>query len=421
MKDKSRVTLFVCTNESGTCKLPLAMIGKAKEPRCFNRQEPPMKYFSQKKAWSDTKVMKEWWKFFLSHVRRFTKEKVLLIMDNCGPHENNLIDENNQIQVEFLPPNTTSKYQPMDAGIIALLKRGARKKYLNKLLDVFEKRTELRTTAEEIGMRPGTMGIDQGCAPHILDAMKIIGESWDNISQATIQNCWRHCNLRANDTPNVVDTNVPANAPILDRDTMQLLAGFQEMALCVDTAPVIHPSRPGVTNPAAELDEMVHAMSESLRELFLPGSMRLADDAAARSLDQMMGIWYEVEKDGNVCEMMREEVQEEMDKVLDGLEIDAFRDEDEDEDKDTASEKASRFKISGDCSEENYRHFIQSTCKLVDEIQDNGDFYDFVPEMQDLMWRMSRRRKHTQHEVQEKKKMRTVTLDSWLVKKGIEK
>ena len=34
-KNKERVTLNVCSNASGTIKLPLHLIGKAKKPRCF--------------------------------------------------------------------------------------------------------------------------------------------------------------------------------------------------------------------------------------------------------------------------------------------------------------------------------------------------------------------------------------------------
>jgi hypothetical protein len=56
MKAKDRVTLYITTNADGMDKVPLSMIGKAQEPSCFDDWQHllPTKYFSQKKAWSDS-------------------------------------------------------------------------------------------------------------------------------------------------------------------------------------------------------------------------------------------------------------------------------------------------------------------------------------------------------------------------------
>ncbi|KAL4103849.1 hypothetical protein QTP88_019184 [Uroleucon formosanum] len=63
---------------------------------------------------------------FTSWLKDWDKElgkqsrKILLIVDNAGPHSK-LIDLKN-IALEFLPPNTTSLVQPFDMGIIKNLK-----------------------------------------------------------------------------------------------------------------------------------------------------------------------------------------------------------------------------------------------------------------------------------------------------------
>ncbi|GBO31507.1 hypothetical protein AVEN_270265-1 [Araneus ventricosus] len=44
------------------------------------------------------------------------KRKIVLFIDNCTAHS--LIPEMNAVKVAFLPPNTTSKLQPLDQGII---------------------------------------------------------------------------------------------------------------------------------------------------------------------------------------------------------------------------------------------------------------------------------------------------------------
>ena len=46
--------------------------------------------------------------------------KIVLIIDNCPAHPN--VDNLKAIQLVFLPPNTTSKTQPMDQGVIRALK-----------------------------------------------------------------------------------------------------------------------------------------------------------------------------------------------------------------------------------------------------------------------------------------------------------
>ena len=49
MKAKDRITALVCTNAMGTQKLPMAIIGTAKQPRCFKIRGPAVPYFQQKR------------------------------------------------------------------------------------------------------------------------------------------------------------------------------------------------------------------------------------------------------------------------------------------------------------------------------------------------------------------------------------
>jgi hypothetical protein len=122
------VTLYITTNADGTDKVPLSMIGKPKEPHCFVNQQHllPMKYYSQKKAWSNSTVFLKWWNNFLLRICRRTIKPVFLILDNSGPHGTELKDPQGQVKVIFLPPNVTSVYQPMDAGVIAMVKKNYR-------------------------------------------------------------------------------------------------------------------------------------------------------------------------------------------------------------------------------------------------------------------------------------------------------
>ena len=54
--------------------------------------------------------------------RKFASEgrNVALVIDNCPGHPQ--IENLKTIKLFFLPPNTTSKTQPIDQGVISLLK-----------------------------------------------------------------------------------------------------------------------------------------------------------------------------------------------------------------------------------------------------------------------------------------------------------
>ena len=125
------------TNATGTDMVPLSMIGKSKNPRCFKNYITKLTYYHQKRAWSDSVVFAKWWQSFQLYISRRTERKCLLIMDNCGPHGSELIDPTGQIECVFLPSNVTSVFQPMDAGIIAMLKKKYRNRLLMKMLDIF--------------------------------------------------------------------------------------------------------------------------------------------------------------------------------------------------------------------------------------------------------------------------------------------
>ena len=62
MKDKTRVTCMVATTADGS-KVPLAVVGKPKNPKCFDLCEngkPPLPYTNQKSAWFNIRVT-AWW------------------------------------------------------------------------------------------------------------------------------------------------------------------------------------------------------------------------------------------------------------------------------------------------------------------------------------------------------------------------
>ena len=57
MNAKDRLTAFVCSNATGTQKLPMAIIGTTKQPRCFKTRAPTVPYFRQNNSWTDINLL----------------------------------------------------------------------------------------------------------------------------------------------------------------------------------------------------------------------------------------------------------------------------------------------------------------------------------------------------------------------------
>jgi hypothetical protein len=125
-KNKERLSIALCTNADGSHKLPPLIIGKYANPRCFktiNINNLPIIYRNNSKAWMLTTLFQEWLCDFDHKVAiKHNGQRVLLLLDNCGSHKIEGLNLSH-VDIHFLPPNTTSRIQPMDAGIIMSFKR----------------------------------------------------------------------------------------------------------------------------------------------------------------------------------------------------------------------------------------------------------------------------------------------------------
>ncbi|XP_053969286.1 tigger transposable element-derived protein 1-like [Anastrepha ludens] len=95
--------------------------------------------------------------------------------DNAPAHATDLSHPN--IQVEFLPPNTTSILQPLDQGIISTFKAC----YIRKSFElILEKIESLNITVKEVWKQFS-----------ILDCCEIVSKSLKDIRQSTLRACWK--------------------------------------------------------------------------------------------------------------------------------------------------------------------------------------------------------------------------------------
>jgi DDE superfamily endonuclease/Tc5 transposase DNA-binding domain len=132
-KNKERLSVALCANADGSHKLNPLIIGKSAKPRCFKNvriKNLAMTYRNNTKAWMLTTTFQEWLHEFDRQVtQKHGNQRVLLLLDNCPSHK--MAGLNLQhVDVHFFPPNTTSKIQPMDAGIIMTFKKHYRSFHL---------------------------------------------------------------------------------------------------------------------------------------------------------------------------------------------------------------------------------------------------------------------------------------------------
>ncbi|CAK1582598.1 unnamed protein product [Parnassius mnemosyne] len=70
-----------------------------------------------------------WLKVLDDHIQ-IKCRRIIFFIDNCPAHSKDI--ELKNITLVFLPPNATSKLQPMDQGIIKVLKQGYRTRLIHR-------------------------------------------------------------------------------------------------------------------------------------------------------------------------------------------------------------------------------------------------------------------------------------------------
>lgn len=145
------------------------------------------------------------------------RRRILLLMDNAPSHRVcNVAKENidgfevyrlQHVTVLFLPANTTSVIQPLDAGIIAAFKAHYRRYFLEwhlGELDAAEPGTNLSKIQPNVKQASFTLACSHPLYPlgrkrfqvmalNNSDMQAIIWsqQAWDKITEDTISNCWR--------------------------------------------------------------------------------------------------------------------------------------------------------------------------------------------------------------------------------------
>lgn len=150
-----------------------------------------------------TELFQRW----IHHVHetvRIKGRKCLLLIDNAPVHK---LDGDMQLpflEVHFLPPNTTAFLQPLDSGIIRSFKAKYRSRLVRFHVDNFEwSRTNKFT---------------------LRDAMDNTRQSWEEVTNETIANCWTRTGI----VPKPARIGDDSQEPALDDPSQQACIQLQE-------------------------------------------------------------------------------------------------------------------------------------------------------------------------------------------------
>lgn len=188
---KDRYTLLLCANASGTFRCKPMLVYKSENPRALKHKQKhhlPIFWKSNKSAWVTKIIFQDWFKnSFIGEVKEFLTQKnlafkVLLLLDNVGSHDESLQTIHPDIEVVFLPPNTTSLLQPMDQSVISTFKAY----YLRRVMDRMLKAVNHECQDLESSFKVKKFWKDF----NILDSIGFVDQAWKEVTNSTLNKCW---------------------------------------------------------------------------------------------------------------------------------------------------------------------------------------------------------------------------------------
>ncbi|XP_025405571.1 tigger transposable element-derived protein 6-like, partial [Sipha flava] len=183
-KAKDRLTILLCVNMIGEFETPL-IIKKSLKPRCFisiNVSTLCVNWNANRKAWMNRDLMTDWLMCF-NRKMEMENRKIILFLDNASIHPDTLNLKN--IKLIFLPPNTTSIWQPLHQGIIQNFKVHYRQRLLRHILSKIDQNVENKSI-------------------NVLDAFFWIKSALKNIKPKIVKNCFKKSGFFSSDTAKYV-------------------------------------------------------------------------------------------------------------------------------------------------------------------------------------------------------------------------
>lgn len=266
-KQKDRITFMPCCNSDGSEKFEVMFIGKSQQPRVFKKRSGAqlgLDYHNNSRSWMTTELFYAWLGRFNNYIGTTDGRKVLLLMDNCSAHGSiDSMPSLSHVEIQFLPPNTTSKLQPLDAGIIAAMKTRYRVLQMERALDLVDENVR------------NIYKVD------ILTAMRWVKRVWNDLPSSVISNCWKHTGLLSEEKTisRVTTISSLCNAPAPESEVVGVLE--EQVSSLVPSR--VRMSVTDLLNPEGELEDCRQTVTDEELVTAMLGDESDSDQEVASS------------------------------------------------------------------------------------------------------------------------------------------
>ncbi|XP_059549399.1 tigger transposable element-derived protein 1 isoform X1 [Myotis daubentonii] len=190
---KDRLTLALCANASGDCKIKPLLVYHSENPRAFKshkilKEKLQVMWRANPRAWVTRQIFVEWVNLvFGPGVKKYLQEnnlplQALLVLDNAPAHppnlEDDILEEFKFIKVLYLPPNITPILQPMEQQVVSNFKKLFTKHLFRHCFEVTE---STNLTLREFWKDHY----------NIVTCLRIIDMAWQGVTKRTLTCAWR--------------------------------------------------------------------------------------------------------------------------------------------------------------------------------------------------------------------------------------
>ncbi|XP_068204478.1 tigger transposable element-derived protein 1-like isoform X2 [Palaemon carinicauda] len=285
---KDRLSLLLCANASGDCKIKPLLVYHTENPRAFKNCKVQKKrlnvmWRSNSKAAVTRILFVEWVNdIFGPEVKKFLLERslplqALLVMDSASAHppdlEDYLLDEFKFIQIKFLPPSTSPLLHPMDHEVILNFKMLYTKAMFQRCFEAME--------GTNLSLR--AFWKDQF---HIVKCLKIIDKAWEGVTTRTLNSAWKRL------WPECIPEKDFEGLDPMQEAFDEIVSLGKTMGLEVDKADIIELLQEHSEEPTTEdLLELLKAQQQEVAEDILPEEGEVDKPLAANDIRGMLRLW----------------------------------------------------------------------------------------------------------------------------------
>ncbi|GBM22811.1 Tigger transposable element-derived protein 1 [Araneus ventricosus] len=289
---KDRLTLALCANASGDCKIKPLLVYHSENPRAFKshkilKEKLQVMWRANPKAWVTRQFFVQWVNlFFGPSVKKYLQEnnlpmQALLVLDNAPAHPPNLevdiLEEFKFIKVLYLLPNTTPILQPMDQQVISNFKKLYSKHLFRCCFEVTE---NTNLTLREYWKDHF----------NIVVCLRMIDQAWLSVTTRTLTSAWKKLwpESVAERTFEGFEPEVPVEEEIVSLgESMGLVMDERDVNELVEEH-----SQELTTEELQELQSQQH--SGVLQEIGFEEEPEVEDTISTSEIKEILGMWERV-------------------------------------------------------------------------------------------------------------------------------